>query len=206
MTHNYKISASGVRLICSFEGFRDKAYQDDAKIWTIGYGTTAGVQAGDRITVTEAQRRLEEHVNRDLTYLAGWASKYLIATQLNQREVDALASWIYNLGFSAFENSTLQARLIKYLNSSSVDEMASALNEVKIQWTRWTKININGVMTHSTGLEKRRYEELRLFLLGAVERMDALRNATLLDAPAPDSIKAQLLEIKSQIEKLIETM
>ena len=48
-----KMTASDILIkgIKRFEGLRLKAYQDAKGVWTIGYGHTAHVKPGDKITV-----------------------------------------------------------------------------------------------------------------------------------------------------------
>ena len=41
-----------------------KAYQDTAGVWTIGYGHTAGVKKGDRITQYQAEQFLREDLGK----------------------------------------------------------------------------------------------------------------------------------------------
>ena len=41
-----QINEAGLNLIKYFEGLRLTSYQDEAGIWTIGYGHTGNVQAG----------------------------------------------------------------------------------------------------------------------------------------------------------------
>lgn len=45
-----KISNKGLELIKKFEGCRLAAYKDSSGVWTIGYGHTRGVAAGQTIT------------------------------------------------------------------------------------------------------------------------------------------------------------
>ena len=46
--------------IKKFEGCGLTAYQDTAGVWTIGYGHTAGVKKGDKITAYQAEQFLME--------------------------------------------------------------------------------------------------------------------------------------------------
>jgi hypothetical protein len=48
--------------IKEFEGCRLQAYQDAARVWTIGYGHTKGVRRGDRITQEQAVRLMLFHL------------------------------------------------------------------------------------------------------------------------------------------------
>lgn len=42
-------------LIASWEGLKLTAYQDSGRVWTIGYGHTAGVKEGDQCTPVQAR-------------------------------------------------------------------------------------------------------------------------------------------------------
>ena len=50
-------------LITALKGFEScvlTAYQDSKGVWTIGYGHTAGVKKGDRITLYQAEQLLKD--------------------------------------------------------------------------------------------------------------------------------------------------
>lgn len=88
-----KTSQTGIDLIKQFEGCVLTAYKCPAGVWTIGYGHTAGVKQGQRITAAQAENYLktdlqpyEKKVDRYSRY--GW----------NQNEFDALVSFAYNIG------------------------------------------------------------------------------------------------------------
>ncbi|WP_332772242.1 DUF2514 family protein [Pseudomonas sp. ESBL1] len=51
-----RTSQRGLSLIKSFEGLRLQAYKDAVGVWTIGYGTTQGVNAGMKISKEQAER------------------------------------------------------------------------------------------------------------------------------------------------------
>ena len=55
-----KTSAEGLSLIKKFEGCELEAYQCSAGVWTIGYGHTKGVEAGDEISKEQAEEMLVE--------------------------------------------------------------------------------------------------------------------------------------------------
>ena len=99
-----KISDAGLALIKRSEGLRLDAYQDQAGVWTIGYGSTRGVHAGMTITPGEAERLLLEDIARhDIApYLDGCATK--------QCQFDAMTSLAFNIGLERFRNSTVLKR------------------------------------------------------------------------------------------------
>ena len=66
-----KASNSLIEAIKRFEGFRGTAYRCPAGVWTIGYGHTAGVKRGDRMTEGEAERQLRRDLLVDFAYNLG---------------------------------------------------------------------------------------------------------------------------------------
>ena len=142
-TTHYDISQRGLDLIKKYEGFAPKAYKCPADVLTIGYGTTSGVKPGDTITKEQAESRLREDVNR-FEYNIDKSVKI----PLTQKEFDSLTSFTYNVGPTAFRNSTL----LRKLNSK---DRIGASNEFK----RWNKAN--GKVLN--GLTRRRSEEEKLF-------------------------------------------
>lgn len=95
-------SKHGLTLTESFEGCRLSAYQDQAGIWTIGYGHTKNVRPFDRCTQELAERWLQEDV-QEAVYIVN----RLVKVQLTQGQFDALVDFVFNLGGVNFEHSTL---------------------------------------------------------------------------------------------------
>ena len=138
-----QLSAAGVDLIKGFEGLRLAAYQDSAGVWTIGYGHTAGVQPGDRITTAEAEQLLRQD-----TAWAQQAVRDLVRVPLSQGQFDALTSFTFNLGAGALESSTLLRKL-------NAGDTAGA----QAEFGRW--IHADGQVL--PGLVRRRAAEAALF-------------------------------------------
>ncbi len=88
-----KTGQAGITLIKQFEGCRLTAYKCPAGVWTIGYGHTAGVKAGQ--TITQAQA--ENFLRADLEKYEKKVDKYS-RYSWNQNEFDALVSFAYNIG------------------------------------------------------------------------------------------------------------
>ena len=119
------------------------AYQDSAGIWTIGYGHTAGVKKGDRITAYQAEQFLKE----DLVKFETIANKVKrIATQ---GQYDAVLDFIYNCGPGNFNSSTLK----KYIESGRKTW------EIQEQFLRW----VNAGDKKLGGLVTRRIWEANRF-------------------------------------------
>lgn len=138
-----KASEKGLALIRSFEGLRLNAYKCLAGVVTIGYGTTKGVKMGDIVTKTEAEELLQLDVQRFVDHIST-----LVTVPLNQNHIDALASFVYNVGPTAFAKSTL----LKYLNAGLYKDAAD-------QFLRWNRAANNVV----AGLTRRRAAEKALF-------------------------------------------
>jgi len=98
-----------------------QAYQDSAKVWTIGYGHTRGVKRGDRCTQYQAEQWLKEDLAR---FEAEAAKVKRIATQ---GQFDAVVDFIYNCGSGNFNQSTLK----KYI------EAGRKTYEIQQQFLRW---------------------------------------------------------------------
>jgi lysozyme len=99
-------SRIAVDLIARREDFRAEAYQDAKGVWTIGFGTTAGVKPGDRMAVPRALKRLMDDIAK-----AEAAVELYIEIPLKQHEFDALVSLTYNVGAGALQKSTLRRKL-----------------------------------------------------------------------------------------------
>ena len=94
---NRKLSQAGLNLIKQFEGCRLTAYKCSAGVWTIGYGHTSGVAAGQTITQAQADAYLQQDCEKFEKYVNN--KTYVpITEQLNQNQFDALVSFTYNCG------------------------------------------------------------------------------------------------------------
>jgi len=134
------LSATTLVAIVLHEGYKDMAYiPTPGDVPTIGFGTTNGVKLGDKTTPTQALNRAMV----DIQKFEG-AVKSCVQVPLTQGEYDAYISLSYNIGSSAFCNSTL----VKRLNQS---EYALACQEI-LRWNRFQGKEL-------AGLTKRRQEE-----------------------------------------------
>ena len=89
-----KTGQAGIDLIKKFESCRLTAYRCPAGVPTIGYGHTAGVRMGQKITQAQA----EEYLRQDLAKYEKHVAKYEAKYKWNQNEFDAMVSFAYNLG------------------------------------------------------------------------------------------------------------
>jgi GH24 family phage-related lysozyme (muramidase) len=139
-----KINANGLLILKSFEGLRLESYLDVVGIWTIGYGTTANVTQGMRISQAQA----EAFLMRDLAMFEETIAN-TVRVPLNGDQFSALVSFTYNVGSTAFAESTL----LQLLNKSDYIGAAD-------QMLRWNK----GGNLELPGLTRRRQAERSLFL------------------------------------------
>lgn len=133
-------------IVREFEGLRLKAYYCPAGKLTIGYGHTLGVKEGDTCTKEQA----EEWLLEDLQKAADAVRKYVVVT-LVENQINALASFIFNVGAGNFRESTL----LKNLNRGWYDTIGQEL----MRWV-YAKGEILG------GLSRRRAAEAALFNKG----------------------------------------
>ena len=91
---NMKVSNDCISLIKQFEGCKLTAYKCPAGVWTIGYGHTAGVKEGMKISQAQAELYLLD----DLQKYADKVNKYDSKYKWKQNEFDALVSFCYNIG------------------------------------------------------------------------------------------------------------
>lgn len=132
-----------IAAIKKFEGVRLTAYQDSVGVWTIGFGHTAGVKKGDKITEYQAEQFLRE----DLKKFEAVANR--VKRISTQGKFDAILDFIYNCGPANFESSTLK----KYI------EVGKATWEIQEQFLRW--VNAGGKKIG--GLVSRRIWEANRF-------------------------------------------
>ena len=130
--------------LMEFEGCRLEAYFDEAGVLTIGYGHTKDVREGDRISEYWARNLLKEDIEK------AQAQVVKLGVCRTQGQLDALTSFVFNLGFQRLRKSTL-LRVIKRKGS---DE------EIRREFKRWVYAGGKKM----PGLERRRSWEAERFL------------------------------------------
>ena len=80
------------------------AYQDAVGVWTIGYGSTKGVKEGDKISLENAEKLLEDELRDFKHYVERYSNR--VGYYWNDNQVDALTSFIFNLGKGALNQVT----------------------------------------------------------------------------------------------------
>jgi lysozyme len=120
------LSAAGFVGLLGYEGYTDHAVIPvPGDVPTIGFGTTENVRMGDTITPPKAVARALQDAGK-----YEGAIKRCVKVPLHQYEYDAYTQLAYNIGPTAFCNSTL----VKRLND---ERYAEACAEI----SRWDKMN-----------------------------------------------------------------
>lgn len=83
------------------EGCRLVAYRDAAGVPTIGYGHTAGVRMGDRISQQQAKALLRQDVEAVMRQVRA------LDVARTEAQLEALTSFAFNLGIARLRSSTL---------------------------------------------------------------------------------------------------
>jgi lysozyme len=145
------------------EGFRGTAYLCPTGHWTLGFGDTVGVRAGQTITREDAdfrlRARLVEYEN---------AVEHYVDVPLTQNEFDACVSLVYNIGSGNFATSSVR----RLLNAGLYEAAALAFKK----FNKGRKVDTNGkpvldkngkpILIIVPGLVRRREEEKEIFLHG----------------------------------------
>jgi lysozyme len=138
-----QINAAGLALIQQFEALSLTPYQDQAGNWTIGFGHKLPDGEFPDWTLEQAAAALSDDLMvPESTVLRN------VTKPLNDNQFSALVCFTFNVGSGNFLSSTL----LKNLN-------AGWYSQVPAQLSRWNKINVDGVLTVSAGLSRRRTAE-----------------------------------------------
>lgn len=138
------------KLIAGFEGLSLAPYLCSAGKWTIGWGNT---RMPDGSTVTSdtpliTREKADLMLTREIMNVEETLFR-LVKVPLSENKVTALTSFIYNVGVTAFENSTLLRKLNAGDYGGAADELP-----------RW--VHAEGKILGD--LIKRREKERALFL------------------------------------------
>lgn len=145
------IGQNGLQLIKDLEKFKPISYKDPVGVWTIGWGTTKinGIPVREGMVINYiVGLALLEGDTRD----AATTVERLIRVKLNQNQIDALISFVYNIGSGNF----LDSSLLKVINSGKP--------VVEDLFTRWNKGHVDGKLVSLAGLTDRRKREYKLFM------------------------------------------
>jgi lysozyme len=139
------IAKSTLEYITKEEGARNKAYKDTRGLWSIGVGHLIKENEKHLITATLTDEQVEELLRSDLKWCSE-AVESSVRVPLSQNQYDALYSLCYNIGSTAFKNSTV----VKRINNNDIKGAAEAI----LMWSKQPE------------LLPRRKREKELFLSG----------------------------------------
>ena len=133
------------------EGLELKAYKRKDDVWTIGYGSTyyednSRIKEGDVITAERAESLLKLKVEKE--YLP--QLKRLVKVPLNDAQMSAMLSLIYNIGAGNLRKS----KLLILVNNNPNDLAIKA---------QWLITNIRVGSQFEKGLRLRRMREVELY-------------------------------------------
>ena len=133
------------------EGIRNRVYKDQAGKDTIGIGHL--IKDGEErfLSVTLSPKEIEDLFFSDIAQTENTISS-LVKVPLNENQKIALVSLVFNIGPTAFKNSTL----LKLLNDGDY-------KKASLQFPRWVYVTINDKKQISKGLQNRRFREQLLF-------------------------------------------
>lgn len=149
-------SARAYEIIKDFERFEPKPYLCPANKWTIGWGHTLGVtKDSPPVTQDEAQLLLEEDVGESVRVIARY-----VTVPLTQGQVDALTSFVFNVGPGrpgekdgfVWLKSGNQSTILRKINAGDFEAAANELD-------KWVRARGQVLM----GLVKRRLIEKSVF-------------------------------------------
>lgn len=137
------------QIIAGFEGFKGTPYYDGSAKWSVGYGfcfwNHKPVTSSYPVSIT--QDEAETYLQTLVEDLAKQIEA-VVTVSLSDNQYAALCSFCYNVGFTAFKNSTLLADINK-------NDFTSATS----QFLLWNKSGGQVV----TGLTNRRSMEAKIF-------------------------------------------
>ena len=134
---------TGLEIVKLYEGLKLQAYLCPAGVPTIGYGHTHNVKLGMTCTKEQAEEWVEDdffHAKQDVLAV--------VRVPLTSNQLEALASFVFNLGV----RKLIQSTLLKKLNASDYKGAAAEFDK----WVFAGSVKLNGLI-------KRRASERQLF-------------------------------------------
>lgn len=135
--------AKAIELIKEFEQLRLEAYLCPAGVWTIGWGHTKGVKQGMKITEEQAEELLREDMQEAIRAVER------LGVDLTENQYNALVSFVFNIGGSAFAKSTIRRKILANPNDKKIED----------EFLRWVYADGKKL----DGLENRRKKEAELY-------------------------------------------
>lgn len=100
------LSKEGREKLILREGFRNRAYKDTKGIWTIGVGHT-GPEVVEGLVWTN--KEVNDAFSKDVKWAVDAVNT--VKHPLNQNMFDALVSFVFNIGETQWNNSTMKRLL-----------------------------------------------------------------------------------------------
>lgn len=146
-----KTSDQGIKLIHGREGCVLKPYRDSVGVWTDGWGNTHGViPNGPPITQEKADADFRQHLEKFEA-----AVNEAVKVPIPQHAFDALVSFAYNVGPTAFQSSTL----VRMINAGNMVEAARQFDRWHIPAEITSRRNGEREQFRGTAFEARIHEE-----------------------------------------------
>ena len=125
-----KLNETGHRALELREGLRLKPYLDTQGVPTIAMGNTFYLD-GKKVTMLDKPLTLNEAKTLSRTVADIFANKvdYLVTSNINQNQFNALVSLAYNIGVHGFRKSTV----LKLVNKNPNDPM---IRQAFMLWTK----------------------------------------------------------------------
>lgn len=151
-----KLDDKGIKFLIEQEGLRLKPYFCSAGKATIAIGNTF-YEDGRMVKITDpviTEKKAYSIFNNAKEIFEN-AINNLVKVKLTQNQFNALFSFTYNVGISAFKNSTL----LKRINKNPLDR------DIELQFLRWNKETDSktGKLKVNEGLSNRRKRESSLY-------------------------------------------
>ena len=150
-----ELSLEGANFIIGFEGYKSKPYLDSRGVPTIGCGSTyyidgSRVEMGDsEITLDTAKELLQHHID---TQVIAYIEDIQPLNNLAQNKIDAILSIAYNIGVTAFKDSSLLKAIQQNADDTTIIQ----------KFRMWNKSGGKAL----DGLIKRREAEATLYTQG----------------------------------------
>jgi lysozyme len=136
-------------LVAMFEGYRQVDYRDPVGVPTACFGHTATAQLGAERSIVDCEDLLLADIRSTQT-----AVLRHVQVPMNDNQLAAITSFVYNVGEGNFSNSTLLTKL-------NAGDYEGACNELP-RWVYAKGIRLNGLV-------RRREQERLVCLTPAVE-------------------------------------
>lgn len=152
-----RVSRKGAKFVAGWESFLSCPYWDAyGQVWTRGYGNTIGITASSPcISERQARRELRRLLNKRFVFAIPRQNK------LKQQELDALASFAYNLGTRAVGDPGFST-LARRLHSPEGQTFAKRKDIYREELPKWAVAGGQKL----EGLVKRRHAEVRMACQG----------------------------------------